>query len=102
VFFALELVLSTWAKPGYKFSFYFWLDLVATVSLIPDIGFIWDPMIGVEDDESGSSDAEQIQNAGKASRAGTRTSRVIRVIRLIRLIRIVKLYKNAQKAMKER
>ena len=55
--------------------------------------------MGVEDDDSGGADTDQIQNAGKASRAGTRTSRVIRVIRLIRLIRIVKLYKNAKKAM---
>jgi hypothetical protein len=79
------------------FSFYFWLDLVATISLVPDIGFLWDPLTGADDvtEDSATSDAEQIQNAGKASRAGTRTSRIIRVMRLIRLLRIVKLYKNA-------
>jgi hypothetical protein len=98
--FAVELVLSCWVKPGYFNSFYFWLDLIATVSLIPDIGWIWHPIIGQEDDSGDSSnDAEQIQNAGKASRAGTRTSRLIRIIRLVRLIRIVKLYKNAQNAL---
>jgi hypothetical protein len=81
-------------------SFYFWLDFIATVSLLPDIGWIWNPIIGADEEDGGSSDADQVQNAGKASRAGTRTSRVIRIIRLIRLIRIVKLYKNARKAMK--
>jgi hypothetical protein len=45
-FFLLELVLSCYAKPDYFNSFYFWLDLVATVSLVPDIGWIWFPIIG--------------------------------------------------------
>ena len=40
-FFAFELILSSWAKPGYLGSFYFWLDLVATLSLIPDVGWLW-------------------------------------------------------------
>ena len=95
--FALELVLSFLYKPNYKWSFYFWLDLVATLSLITDIGWIWDSLIGVS---NSSSCSKQLQNAGKASRAGTRTSRILRIIRLIRLIRLVKLYKNAQIAMK--
>jgi hypothetical protein len=34
--------------------------LIATLSLIPDIGWIWNPMIGVDEDEGGSGDAEQI------------------------------------------
>jgi class 3 adenylate cyclase len=95
--FALELVLSFSYKTNYKWSFYFWLDLVATLSLITDIGWIWDSLIGVS---NSSSNSKQLQNAGKASRAGTRTSRILRIIRLIRLIRLVKLYKNAQIAMK--
>jgi class 3 adenylate cyclase len=101
-FFGLELILSSIFKPGYLNSFYFWLDLVACISLIPDIGFIWNPMLGTDDGSSGGSGAKQIQSAGKVSRAGTRTSRVLRIIRLIRLIRLVKLYKNAQKAIEAR
>jgi hypothetical protein len=58
--FLLELVLSSIAKPDYLNSFYFWLDLVATVSLVPDIGWIWNPMIGQEEDSGGSNDAEQV------------------------------------------
>ena len=46
--FLLELVLSSWAKPGYLGSFYFWLDLIATLSLIPDIGWLW-LAIGAQD-----------------------------------------------------
>jgi class 3 adenylate cyclase len=97
--FLLELVLSCITKRGYLWSFYFWLDLVATISLIPDIGWIWYPIVGVDDSSSGG-DATKIHNVGKAARAGTRTSRVIRIVRLIRLIRLVKLYKSAQQVIK--
>jgi hypothetical protein len=35
--FLLELILASLVKRGYIFSFFFWLDLVSTVSLITDI-----------------------------------------------------------------
>lgn len=46
VFFAAELILASIAKENYFLGFFFWLDLIATVSLIPDIGWIWDPIMG--------------------------------------------------------
>lgn len=94
-FFTFELIMLFFTKKNYKWSFYFWLDFVATLSLIPDIGWIWELIIGVSIN-SNRAQAKSFQNAAKASRIGTRTSRIIRIIRLIRLIRIVKLYKNAQ------
>ncbi|OMJ86393.1 hypothetical protein SteCoe_12120 [Stentor coeruleus] len=97
--FSLELTLSFIFKPDYKWSFYFWLDLIATVSLITDISWIWESALGLS---SGSSNSKSLQNAGKASRAGTRSTRALRIIRIVRLIRIVKLYKNAKTAMKNR
>lgn len=54
LFFLVEVVLGSIAKEGYWLGFFFWLDVVATVSLIPDIGWIWDPIMGNED---GGSDA---------------------------------------------
>lgn len=41
-FFAVEIVLASIAKPDYFLGFYFWLDCIATASLIFDIGFLWD------------------------------------------------------------
>jgi len=38
----LKLILASIAKEDYFLGFYFWLDLVATVSLIFDIGWFWD------------------------------------------------------------
>ena len=54
-FFALELILGTLCKQEYVLSFYFWLDFIAMVSLIPDIGWIWNPLTGQNDEEGGSA-----------------------------------------------
>jgi hypothetical protein len=97
IMFFVELLLGSLAQDGYLFGFYFWLDLVATVSLVSDIGWIWDPMIGAKEIESTeNADASQLANSNKGAKVGSQASRVVRILRLIRLIRIVKLYKNAQ------
>jgi hypothetical protein len=44
--FFLELCLASIAKEDYFLSFYFWLDLISTVSLIFDIGWFWDAILG--------------------------------------------------------
>ena len=46
LFFSLEVLISSIAKEGYFLGFYFWLDFIATVSLIFDIGWLWDVMLG--------------------------------------------------------
>jgi hypothetical protein len=89
ILFIAEIVLSSISKRDYFLTFFFWLDVVSTISMVPDIGFIWNPMIG--EGNSGAT-AKSATSIAKTSRAG-RITRVIRVIRLIRLIRIVKLYK---------
>jgi hypothetical protein len=90
VSFSLEIIFASYAKPDYIYSFFFWLDIVSTVSMIPDCGWIWNFIIGV--DEGGGG--QEALSLAKASRSG-RVTRIIRVIRLIRLIRIVKLYKQS-------
>jgi class 3 adenylate cyclase len=101
--FTIELVLSYIYKDGYKWSFYFWLDVVATISLIADISWIYDAAIGLNSsDTSNLKNASNLQNAGKASKAGTKATRALRIIRIVRLIRIVKLYKNAQAVLKKK
>lgn len=86
--FLLEIILTSIAKENYFLSFFFWLDIVSTLSMIPDIGWLWDLIIG----EKGQVKAGNAAKLAKTSRAG-RITRIIRVIRLIRLIRIGKLYK---------
>lgn len=84
--FILEIILAAIAKEDYFLTFFFWLDVVSTLSMIPDIGWIWKAMTG---GNQGAANAGQLAKTSRASRV----TRVIRIIRLIRLIRIVKLYK---------
>ena len=91
--FATELLLSCAGVPGYTCGFFFWLDLLATMSVISDIGWVWDPLIGQ------FTDANSAASVAKTSRA-SRAARIIRFVRLLRLIRLVKLYKQARVARK--
>jgi len=43
--FLIEIILSCIAKNDYVNSFFFWLDLVSTISLIQDIHFIINPLV---------------------------------------------------------
>ncbi|CAG9334471.1 unnamed protein product [Blepharisma stoltei] len=97
--FGFEFLVCCACKDKYIFSFYFWLDLVSTLSLIPDIGWMWDPIIGVdENDEGGESVYKQ---ANQQSSFATSAAKVLRIVRLIRLIRIVRLYKSASSAIEK-
>ena len=98
LFFILELVMSSIVKDGYFLGFYFWLDLLSTVSLLTDIGWIWDLIIGSQGVGKSTAKTSQVLRAGRASRVGTRAARILRIIRVIRLVRIVRLYKLAKTA----
>ena len=83
-------------NPGWCLGFYFWLDFAATISLVPDIGWIWDPIFGAFSGNSAQTDANGAQDAlkaGKSSRSGAKAGRVVRIVRLVRMVRMVKLYK---------
>ena len=40
LFFTLEIFINSCVVNDFKFSFFWWLDIIATLSLIPDIGWI--------------------------------------------------------------
>lgn len=67
IVFVAEITLSVIARTGYIFSFFFWLDIISTVSLVMDITFVSRALFS-----SSSSNAAQLAKAGKASRVGTR------------------------------
>ena len=102
--FLIELTLASIGQPDYLGSFFFWLDLISTLSIITDIPPIMDAMTGAgggtdaegEGDDAG--DAASLARASRGARIGTKAGRMTRVIRLIRLIRVVKLYKSATQA----
>lgn len=52
LFFMVEIVLMSIAREGYFMGFFFWLDLISTISLITDIGWIWDEIVGTTDESA--------------------------------------------------
>jgi len=44
--FATEIWINTIVIDEFKYSFFFWLDIISTVSMVPDIPWIWEPIIG--------------------------------------------------------
>jgi len=70
---------------GYLGSFFFTLDFVATLSLLPEITWMWGPIIG--DTDTGSTNLEAAR-AGRVSRAGSKAGRIIRMVRLVRLVKL--------------
>lgn len=102
VLFFLEFMCFCIWKPKYCLSFFFFLDLVAVLSLIPEIPFMWEPIMhgfGVQAESEGGaiSSANLVAvRAGRASRAGTRAGRLLRFTRLVRFLRVAKLYKYVE------
>lgn len=102
--FSLEITLNALCQENYFNSFYFWLDMISTISLITDISWIWNAIIGEQEDYSASNpeQAGQLARAGRGARIGTRAGRITRVIRLIRLIRVGRLWKQANSRLNRR
>jgi hypothetical protein len=51
VLFIVELLVNSCVVDDFKWSFFFWLDIIATLSLLPDVSFILDFMqivVGME------------------------------------------------------
>ena len=89
------MMINTYATKRYAWGFYFWLDLFSTVSLIPDIGWIWEPLLSlVYSDTSQGLSSSTLLDASRASRAGTRATRLVRLVRLVRIVRIAKLLRQ--------
>jgi len=103
ILFIVELVLNSWAKStikyepsrplqwlgikyeipitieGYLFDFYFFLDLLAVISMFPEVIWIAKPL--------------GLTNLTGASTNIGATAKLGRVARMVRLVRLVKLYK---------
>lgn len=102
--FVVEIIVNSIVDITYPFSFYFWLDVFSTVSLILDITWVWEAMTDQTDDYTANdaSTGEKLARAGKGARIGSRASRITRVVRLIRLIRIGRLWKAANTSLNKR
>lgn len=94
VLFTAELVVQAWARPGFKYSFFFWLDALATVSLVVDMPFIMDPLIALFATLSSADPNNAITatsqtvaaRAGRIAMLGAKAGRLARNIRLARVL----------------
>jgi hypothetical protein len=45
--FSIEIFMTFLAKKEYRNSFFFWLDVIATVSLIQDVDWMFEPLVNI-------------------------------------------------------
>jgi hypothetical protein len=100
VMFIVEIYFTSLVVDGYKYSFFFWLDIIASVSLVLDIPFMINPLITLF---GGTNVTANVTLATTNSRSNAQgiASEVLKSFRLIRLVRIVKLYKYFTKRESE-
>jgi hypothetical protein len=48
--FTFEVILTAVAKKDYLWSFFFWLDVISTISLIEDVSWMFNPIIGISEE----------------------------------------------------
>jgi len=108
--FSIEIIIASISKKNYLFTFFFWLDVISTLSLLQDMSFTLEKiltgydsfnLIGTFNDQLNSAillktkSSTQAANSIQKLSSATRATRVLKIIRIARLIRIVKLYKSA-------
>ena len=101
VLFLIELLVNSCVGEDFKYSFYFWLDFIATFSLIPDIVWFADflnSMLGLEQSIY-KMDVKPL--AAMETADNSSLTKIVKSVRLIRLIRIIKLYNYAVKSNSE-
>ena len=92
--FLAEIITTTVVMDDFKYSFFFWLDIVAALSLTVDIMWL---VAGLETMMNMKTTLNQADvtpgEVAVASDNSDKISKIIKSLRLIRLIRIIKLYK---------
>ena len=91
IIFLIELGLSTYALPGYTWSFFFWLDVISILSMPLDIYFVTDYFTEKSDNLIfQTDDASNVARVGRASRVGTKAGRYLKLVKLIKIIKVTK------------
>ncbi len=86
------VLLESLVRRHYFLGLFFWLDIISTLSLTGDIGWII---------PEGISYAEQVTDVFKAARS-SRIARVVSLMRMLRITRATKLYTEAKKLQRKR
>ena len=100
ILFSLELLIMSCVKDDFKYGLFFWLDFVATASLLQDIAWISD---WISEAFGFAAASVHVEPGTIQTVSGTESSTksILKSFRLIRLIRIIKLYNYAVKSNSE-
>ncbi|KAA0155709.1 hypothetical protein FNF29_01624 [Cafeteria roenbergensis] len=83
---------------GYTCSFYFLLDFVAILSLLPEVPALYEPILGSASTSTsaatGGSTGLSVARAGRITRLGARVGRLVRMVRLFRLVKLYFLFRG--------
>ena len=90
--FMIEIGMNI-ATEGYFCSFYFYLDIISTTTLLLDVDFITDIVFN-----QGGVSNFQLSSLAAKSKASRAAARAVRVVKIFRLARVAKLYKSTQRA----
>jgi len=92
-FFFIELIVASLVRKGYFLSFWFYLDFIAMVSMIPDLALLLE-LFGTGEGEINMANT-QASKAGKSGRSAV-ALKAIRMIRFSRLLRVLRVFKFFQ------
>lgn len=105
VIFSTEIILNIFVARDYFMSFFFFLDSITTFSLIPEIDWIWYPVVGLEagdaEIDTDVDTAFELDRIVRVSDASESLLQFITVVKLLRLGRIAKLFEVSQKKIEE-
>jgi hypothetical protein len=95
--FLIEIILNWICHHEYRWSFYFFLDLVSSLSVLLDVSMLTQMNSGYIFIYCSNSSYD-LTKLAKQSRASRVATRAVRIVKLVRIIRLVKLYKAASSA----
>lgn len=91
VVFALESIILSLVKDDYLWSFFFWCDIIGTISILLDIEMINSLWTG--DDGQASSGA--LLRAARAAKIGARYGRLMRLLKLMKFMDYMPCFKKS-------
>jgi len=89
VLFALETIFLSIFQEGYFLSFFFWMDLLGTVSILLDVGWVTHEIDGGgtnahNPEERVNTPSSSVLRTTRAARLGSRYGRLLRMLRLMK------------------
>lgn len=91
VCFCFESVVLSVVQRGYFLSFFFWMDVIGTLSIILDIGWIADTFL-----TTGSGNSTSILRATRAAKLGARYGRLMRLLKLMKFMKFLPCFQKEE------